>query len=115
MLISTKELLQFNNKAIKNRFVKTLSALQLKSIKSIPDKILDSISWNMTKAIPCSTINKKIVNRYFRLLIEPHIDKSLLSKKEAATLACLPSFAIDVAEEDYVDLLGEFNEESYCD
>lgn len=114
-MLSTEQVLRFNNKAIKNRFVKTLSALQLKSIKSIPAKLLGSVSWDITKAIPCSTINKKVVDRYFRLLMEPYIDKSLLSKKEAATLACLPSFAIDVVEEDYVDLFGQFDEENYCD
>lgn len=109
MLISGEKLLELNKKAKKQKFPKVLDAYHVRRLK-----LVNNYSWKKVKVIPCHFIDKAPVPRYLRVLIKPvphRENKSLLSSAEIASVVALSDFAIDMAEQDYVDLFGTFNGE----
>lgn len=109
MLISSEKMLELNKKAKKQKFPKILDAYHIRCLK-----LVNNYSWKKVKVIPCHFIEKAPVPRYFRVLIKPvphRENTSLLSSAEIASVVALSDFAIDMAEQDYVDLFGTFNEE----
>lgn len=81
----------------------------------------NSCSWIVLKVLPLHTIDKKAVDRYFRLYIRPDISCSVrysdpledMSSDQLAALVALQSFAIDIAEEDYVSFFGDYEERDF--
>lgn len=107
-MLSSDKVLELNKLAKKQKFPKVLDSYQIKQLK-----ILKPYTWEKAKVIPCHFINKTLVPRYFRVLMKPdrdQADTSLLPPAELAASVALCAFAIDMAEQDYVDLFGEFNE-----
>lgn len=111
MLIQGEQIQNLNKKSRKQKFPKFMDTYQVRKFNLISD----SYKWEVRKVIPCHFIHKTEVPRYFRILISPipgsYVDGPPPSAKQSAYMA-LRAFAIDVAEQDYVSMFGEFKEEN---
>lgn len=115
--LRTDDIISLAKNALDSEFAVKLDNFSIKQLEIIGD----SCSWIVLKVLPLHTIDKKEVDRYFRLYVRPDISCSVryadpledMSSDQLAALVALQSFAIDVAEEDYVSFFGDYEERDF--
>lgn len=105
-MLNNEKIIELQKDALRRKYDKRLSTLAYKSLL----RLSQSYSWDIIKVIPTDCISKKESDRHYRLLcvLDLEIDKESEDLKD---LLPLKHFAIDVAEQEYVEMFGEYQEE----
>lgn len=105
-MLNNEKVIELQKDALRRKYDKKLSTLEYKSLI----RLKQEYSWEIIKVIPTDCISKKESDRHYRLLcvLDSEIDKE---SSDLKNLLPLKHFAIDVAEQEYVDMFGEFQEE----